>query len=94
VAADQREETPLAGRSELERLGLGSVEITWQETPKLDWLSYIAGGAATFSLTLIAYSYFPDLDFNSVAAAIDQIDEAVLSFKLASPFDKINQALE
>jgi hypothetical protein len=73
---------------------LGSVEITWQETPKLDWLSCIAGGAATFSLTLIAYSYFPDLDRKSVVAAIDQIEEAVVSFNLAAPFHKINQALE
>ena len=84
---------PIAYRAELHRRGLNAIEVTWEKPPKFDALSYIAGGVASFSLSVAALSLLPDLDVTSALEALDQVQESGRA-ALVAPFETIIQALD
>lgn len=80
-------------REEFLRRKVGTIAFTWDRAPRIDAMTCIALGAATFSATVAAFAFFPDLGQQTFAGAASYVQNEIQS-GITEPFEKIIQALE
>ena len=89
----ERGESRYICREEFIRRKVGEIEFTWDRPPRIDAATCIALGAGTFSVTVAAVTFFPDLDPQTFARSLSHMQSEIQS-GITGPFEKIIRALE
>jgi hypothetical protein len=80
-------------REEFLRRKVGQIEFNWHRAPRIDAMTFIAVGAATFSATVAAFTFFPDLDQGTFKRSVSYVQNEIQS-GITWPFEKIILALQ